>query len=229
MRDTRRYALFGLALALIWVATYWLTDRPEPRQVSISFGQPPDDGPAVNPGNRGRASAPATPAAPVTPGPEPIAPPPRTTPEPVDGPTVIPPSYRNYTIERGDTARIISRKVYGTDQHWLAIQNFNPTTDFNHLRAGRTIKVPVDPGNIQGLQVDEAGQPVRPPAAPRAEHVEYIVESGDTLSSIARALYGKPGLWTMIRDANRDQVNEDGTNLRKGMVLRIPPPPAGAR
>ncbi len=228
MRDTRRYALFALALALIWVATYWLTDRPEPRQVSISFGEPPDDTSRPTPGTHRPDRA--SPAAPP-PEPEPIALPatPKPEPEAPTGPTVIPPSYRNYTIERGDTARIISRKFFGTDQHWLAIQNFNPTTDFNHLRVGRTIKVPVDPGNVQGLQVDDSGQPVRPPAPVRPDHVEYIVESGDTLSSIARALYGKAALWTLIRDANQDQVNEEGTNLRKGMVLKIPPPPTGAR
>ncbi|MBL0927845.1 MAG: LysM peptidoglycan-binding domain-containing protein, partial [Phycisphaerales bacterium] len=54
----------------------------------------------------------------------------------------------------------------------------------------------------------------------------YTVRDGDTLSAIASRLYGRSALWTLIRDANRDQINEDGTDLKPGMVLKVPPAPA---
>jgi nucleoid-associated protein YgaU len=55
------------------------------------------------------------------------------------------------------------------------------------------------------------------------------VKTGDTLSDIANEIYGRAGLWTVIRDANRDAVGDDGSRLRPGMVLKIPPAPHGAR
>ena len=55
------------------------------------------------------------------------------------------------------------------------------------------------------------------------DHAEYVVQRGDTLSDIARALYGRASLWPRIRDAN---PGVDPERLRPGAVLRIPPPPA---
>jgi nucleoid-associated protein YgaU len=49
----------------------------------------------------------------------------------------------------------------------------------------------------------------------------YTVRPGDTLSHIARAHYGKAGLWTRIYDANRDLL-DDPDLIHPGQVLRIP-------
>ena len=45
--------------------------------------------------------------------------------------------------------------------------------------------------------------------------------SGDTLSHIAKAHYGKPNKWHVIFDANRDQI-EDPDKIFPGQVLKIP-------
>ena len=50
----------------------------------------------------------------------------------------------------------------------------------------------------------------------------YTVEKGDTLSAIARQFYGQAGKWTVIFDANRDQL-DDPDRIFPGQVLRIPP------
>lgn len=49
----------------------------------------------------------------------------------------------------------------------------------------------------------------------------YTVAKGDTLSHIAKALYGKASKWHAIFDANRDQL-DDPDLIQPGQVLRIP-------
>jgi len=49
----------------------------------------------------------------------------------------------------------------------------------------------------------------------------YVVESGDTLSSIAKKMYGTSRDWQRILDANRDQI-PNAKALRAGITLFIP-------
>lgn len=49
----------------------------------------------------------------------------------------------------------------------------------------------------------------------------YTVVSGDTLSGIAKAHYGKAGEWSAIFEANRDQL-DDPDEIKPGQVLVIP-------
>ena len=49
----------------------------------------------------------------------------------------------------------------------------------------------------------------------------YTVASGDTLSHIAKAHYGKAGKWRAIFEANRDQI-DDPDRIFPGQVLKIP-------
>jgi len=56
-----------------------------------------------------------------------------------------------------------------------------------------------------------------PATAPRS----YIVQSGDSLSSISRKVYGTPSRWTDIYQANRDRLSSENA-LKVGQDLRIP-------
>ena len=49
----------------------------------------------------------------------------------------------------------------------------------------------------------------------------YTVKPGDTLSTIASAVYGDGGQWRRIFDANQEQLASPDT-LQPGMALRIP-------
>ena len=49
----------------------------------------------------------------------------------------------------------------------------------------------------------------------------YTIEKGDTLSSIAKAHYGKAGAWHAIFDANRDVI-EDPDRIFPGQVIKLP-------
>ncbi len=226
-----RYGVAVLILVILWIAVYWWTPAPAPDPV-ISFGELPQT-PRL-------ASGQSPVGQPAIRFDEPVAPPisgPATSeaPKPIDTPPaasaqpkapssssgVIPPAFRDYTVRAGDTAESISRRFYGTGDYWQQVMKANPRVDFTRLRAGKVVRVPVDPGNIQGVPDKNS-----PPPAPA---IEYRVKSGDTLSDIASEIYGRASLWTVIRDANRDAVGDDGSRLRPGMVLKIPPAPQGAR
>jgi len=58
----------------------------------------------------------------------------------------------------------------------------------------------------------------KPPAAGRT----YTVKAGDTLSAIAKHVYGDGKLWKKIADANKDKIR-DKNRITVGMVLSIPP------
>ncbi len=64
---------------------------------------------------------------------------------------------------------------------------------------------------LGAIEADEvgAGQP-------------YVVEAGDSLSSIAYAFYRDQNKWRFILDANRDKVAADGALVQVGTVLDIP-------
>ncbi|MBM4108831.1 MAG: LysM peptidoglycan-binding domain-containing protein [Phycisphaerae bacterium] len=199
-------------LVVIWVLVYWWY---EPAAPSVTFAAPPD-----------AASHPAEPP-PVEPGPGPAG----AAPEPA----VVEPRFELYTIRKDDTAASISRRFFGTTAHAGAIARANPLMDIDRLRPGRTIRVPVDPSNIQGSvvmvekPVEPAPEPVKadpvePPAPPAA--TEYAVQPGDSLARISRRLYGSERYIDLIFNANRDRLR-DKDEVREGQKLRIPPKPAG--
>lgn len=49
----------------------------------------------------------------------------------------------------------------------------------------------------------------------------YTVAKGDSLSKIAKNVYGKASLWRKIFEANQDQI-KDPDLIFPGQVLRIP-------
>jgi len=72
-------------------------------------------------------------------------------------------------------------------------------------------------------------RPVEPTPGPGPEPPEdgprtYTVQPGDSLSSIARQLYGQSHMWPTIFEANRHLL-ADPRLIRPGQVLNIPPKP----
>ena len=65
----------------------------------------------------------------------------------------------------------------------------------------------------------------------------YTIEKGDTLSGIAKQVYGKASLWQKIFEANRDTI-DNPDRIFPGQVITLPeidddgegkaPPPAAA-
>lgn len=92
-------------------------------------------------------------------------------------------------------------------------------------------RIPGDPDAVQATLDDLVAADLRfldeqkpePPPEPKPQ--TYTVQSGDTLSGIARDLYGQASLWTIIFEANRENLSDPG-QIRPGQVLTIPPKPA---
>lgn len=195
-----RLALGVAALAALWIVVYWWT--PAVPRPSIAFQPSPAPAPPVV--EPTQSEAPPTPDAKPRPG-------------------VQPPSFYQHTVERDDNAQKISQRYYGTTSHWQAVMRANPKTDFQHLRKGMIVRVPVDPKNIQGI----AGESPKPDAPVQASGVEYVVEKGDTLTGLAFRFYGRASVYQWIIDANSDLLGADGTKIRPGMKIIIPPAPEG--
>ena len=80
-------------------------------------------------------------------------------------------------------------------------------------------KVVLTLGNNRGIaQVDDQ----LTVATPEPEATFYTVQSGDTLSKIAKAHYGDPMKYPVIFEANRPML-KDPDKIYPGQNLRIPP------
>lgn len=252
-----RLVVGALALAGLWVLTFWLwpTRGPEP---AITFAGEPstsESGTGMRQvaasGSTGQRAAPSlasVASAPQQQQPAPVVKeatvlphePARATPEPVkpegraDAPTrqVIPPTFATRTVQAGQTMQTIARAVYGDAGKWTVIARANPKVDPVKLKAGTVLRIPVDPHNVQGISADQA-RAMEPAAqngagaATPAAAKQYVVQSGDTLSGISKKQYGTTTLWRSILDANRDQLREP-EDIRAGMTLVIPPAPNAA-
>jgi hypothetical protein len=105
---------------------------------------------------------------------------------------------------------------------------FATTGPTPHMDANRW-DVPVHAGDPQ------AAEPPKPPAVPDPPPPAPATVGGDpvtvqpwghgpydSLSHIAREVYGDADLWTIIYDANRDAIGGHPDLIRDGMVLKIP-------
>ena len=58
--------------------------------------------------------------------------------------------------------------------------------------------------------------------APSDQERSYTVQSGDSLSKIAKHVYGDANKWHTIFDANRDKIKNPDL-IQPGQVLTLPP------
>lgn len=61
------------------------------------------------------------------------------------------------------------------------------------------------------------------PPAPAAAEETYTVVKGDSLSKIAKRVYGNANSWRRIYDANREVIGDDPDLIKPGQKLTIPP------
>jgi len=122
-----------------------------------------------------------------------------------------------YTVQKGDT---ISAIAYKYRLRWQDVLAVNPGLNPKRMRVGQTVQLPgqVNLGAVRAVPAASAkkatSKVVAKGAAPAAG-AEYVVQSGDSLSVIAK----KCGVKTaVIREAN----NLKGDMVRVGQKLRIP-------
>lgn len=85
--------------------------------------------------------------------------------------------------------------------------------DFSNVQGGaESAPAPApDFSNVQGGSA----------SAPATGVQTYTVVPGDSLSKIAKQVYGNANDWKRIFDANRDQLS-DPDRIRPGQILTIP-------
>jgi nucleoid-associated protein YgaU len=119
-----------------------------------------------------------------------------------------------YTVVKGDSFARIARKVFGDEKWTLAIQKANPEIDPLGLQIGMEIVMPaVTKRNESSASIGSA--------EPAASVGRYVVQTNDSLYSIAAKMLGGKKHWKKIYEANRDVLSDPDT-LRVGMTLRIP-------
>ncbi|MCA9289914.1 MAG: LysM peptidoglycan-binding domain-containing protein [Phycisphaerales bacterium] len=189
---------------------------PEDRPETPSVTPPPaerDPPPATDPGAATPKPAGVTPTDPKPAAPKPESP----RPAPAK-PVVVAPAYTTYTVRENDTASSIAEMWFGDPNKWDLIAKANPFVDINRLKIDQELRLP--PKNT------DRDKPTVVPA-PKTQQ-EYVVRSGDTLSSIAKTYYADASLWSVIYDANRAAIGDDPGRLIVGRTLVIPPAPKPA-
>lgn len=118
-----------------------------------------------------------------------------------------------YVIQKQDTLYKIAQKFYGNGKLWprIAAANGDSVPDPEVLKVGTEIMIPA---------LEEALRHKPIPVPPAVE--TYIVQKGDTLSSISRMHYGNNSGVELIYQTNRDRI-ENKNILKPGTVLVIPP------
>jgi nucleoid-associated protein YgaU len=69
--------------------------------------------------------------------------------------------------------------------------------------------------------VQSGGSSTAPSASPKAAEQTYTVKKGDSLSKIAKRVYGDAQQWRKIHEANRDII-ENPDLIHPGQVLKLP-------
>jgi nucleoid-associated protein YgaU len=91
--------------------------------------------------------------------------------------------------------------------------------NFSNVQSGSETTAPPPPkadfSNVQSGAASTA-KVVDPPAAKT-----YTVAKGDSLSKIAKHLYGNANRWREIFEANRDQLDNPDL-IQPGQVLKLP-------
>ena len=193
--------LTGLSLLLIvvWIIVYWLTPS-EPR---ITF--------ADIQGERDVASVANEPVrSQVVDRPAPTEPAQRRSDPP---PAIRPPEFFDHIVQKNESFESIAKKYFGPKAGAAIIAKANPFVDPMRIQPGRVLRIPKDPGNIQGVPTVA---PVKEPAVAKT----YVVKPGDSLSKIASKIYGDSRMAKKIFEANKDRMkNIDSLKVGQELVL----------
>ncbi len=127
-------------------------------------------------------------------------------------PAVPAETEKMYTVQAGDTLETIAAMVYGNRYKWSQLVAANQEKLGKPpyvLLVGMQLRVPpaesATPENRAALLNNDG---------------TYTVQSGDSLGSIARKLYGASSKWSTLYELNRDQLPTPGA-LQVGQKLLV--------
>lgn len=217
--DDRSSRIFvGLCvLVVVWIGVYWMW---EPGGAGGSDATPRisiAEDPGISSGGDGGDDPVDAPVEIIN---SPVDDPPR---DPVvRGPVTgaLAPEFRSYTVKKGQTLQDIARIEYGKAAMWSVIARANPRVDPIRLREGMALRIPVDPGNVQGRDIEDRAGSVE--GGEKSLVIEYVVQAGDSLSKIAQNFYGSSRYTDFVYESNRDVLRSKDA-IRVGQTLRLPP------
>ncbi len=146
---------------------------------------------------------------------------------------------RHYIVRRGDSLRKIARLMYGAgnEEDYRLIHEANKRQLLNEstIRVGQRLIIPPLPASSRGAQIsevpwrheeldlDQAEQRFGTQHGQPARQRRYLVQAGDTLTSIARQQMGDDSPQTVRRlyQANRGWI-ADPNSVPVGVQLVIP-------
>tara|TARA_R110002072_G_scaffold42064_21_gene118908 strand:- start:186452 stop:187216 length:765 start_codon:yes stop_codon:yes gene_type:complete len=232
---------FGLCLlVLVWIGVYWMWQPSKEQEPTIRFGQNPIvPEPDIDPAPE---SSPIIPDMhqPVENG---ITPDPNQDPfaglipqvDPNDNkliksattePRLIPPEFNQHVVQQGELMQSIAKLYFGSIDEWGIIARANPSVDPRKLKPGMVLRIPKDKDNIQGKVVGGNTEPgvIEPHSASESKVIEYIVQSGDSLSRISQRIYGSSRHAQFIFESNRN-ILRSMDDISIGQLLKLPPLP----
>ena len=137
-------------------------------------------------------------------------------------------------VDKGKEADEIQRNIRAALGN--QIENLNVTYDDGTVSLSGTVesqaakqKAVLLAGNIKGVEkVDDDNLRVKPVATPTStpepSFMFYTIESGDSLSKIAKRYYGDANKWNALFEANREVI-EDPDKIYPGQQIRVPANP----
>jgi LysM repeat protein len=132
-----------------------------------------------------------------------------------------------YIVKEGDTLSAIAQWWFGDATRWDLIQDANPGLKPERMQIGQKLKLPARTAG-RAAAASTPGSAATSPAVGSAAvpgaagRNTYVVRSGDTLTTIARARYGSVAKWRAIYEANRALIGPNPDELEVGMVLTLP-------
>jgi len=218
---------FGLCmLVLVWIGVYWMWQPAREQEPTIDFGNRPAAN--LNDEDQGPAESAVDPV--IT---EPIETEPQVDPVQFAQPIVVPspkliaPEFTDHVVQPDELMQTIAKHYFGSIDDWTVIAKANPRIDPRKLRPGMVLRIPKDKTNIQGKLVGTQSQPgvIESHTDTDSKIIEYIVQSGDSLSRISLRIYGSTRHARFIYDSNRD-ILRSMDSISIGQLLKLPPLPA---
>lgn len=124
-----------------------------------------------------------------------------------------------HTVSNGENLYMIAQRYLGSGEFWTLIRDANPrlVRADGTIMLGSHLLIPSKPQAAM-LQANPTANLQSPtPAVVR----EITVESGQTLSELARKHLGSAADWDELLNANKDKLSRP-EQLRAGMTLRLP-------
>ena len=128
--------------------------------------------------------------------------------------------YQTYTVRKGDTLGSISKKFFGSTQHWKKIASANRITDATRIKIGQVLEIPsTDYERGQGVTYRQrtryiSSPPTTAPAPSASLPLPPVTQNDDTV------LYSDSGLPQIILpgDQNKGRKKDDNHVTFSGLT-----------